>query len=403
MEEIWISWSDLDRKMVDKEVVYFGASEVAEKTLRKVSKKPIYFIDNSSSKQNTIFHDIEIIAPEQLKNIDEDFIILINILAEQDLVMSQLEELGFKAGVDFFYTPVLKNQKIDRDIKNNDQTVLFTSAISPSEEENAGGGLYTFNFETKELNKIHSARFCQMTYANEKLYIVEHYEGVKVFNKDLEHVDTFEILPWSTPHGVAANEEDGLLYVANTGLDSITVMDINSGKHLDEIHISKNLQGEVFDRHHINDLCYYNGDLFVSMFSFSGMWKEKCYDGGIAKIDLESNKIVSYPIQDMWMPHSIDFIGGEITFIDSMRGDVYKTNNKKLVNISGFVRGIDYDGKYYYIGQSEHRYFDRLKDISGNIHINCGIHVFDEVSKASRFYSLDEHVTNIHSIMVKDF
>ena len=85
MEEIWISWSDLDRKMVDKEVVYFGASEVAEKTLRKVSKKPIYFIDNSSSKQNTIFHDIEIIAPEQLKNIDEDFIILINILLKIDL------------------------------------------------------------------------------------------------------------------------------------------------------------------------------------------------------------------------------------------------------------------------------------------------------------------------------
>jgi hypothetical protein len=84
-----------------------------------------------------------------------------------------------------------------------------------------------------------------------------------------------------------------------------------------------------------------------------------------------------------------------------MNGDVYKTNNNILVNFPGFIRGITYDGKYYYIAQSEHRYFDRLKGINKNIAINCGIHVYDDINKASRFHSFFE-MSNIHTVIIED-
>lgn len=403
MQDIWINWSKLDRLSINNELVFFGASEVAEKTLKKSPKTPVFFIDNNEKKQGTTFHNIKVISPDKLKDLNQNFVIIINIISEKDEVESQLKELGYKPGVDYFYSPVLINQKIDSDIKNNEQTILFTSAVTPQEDELTGGGLYKYSFKNRTIEKVHSGRLCQMKFSNEKLYVVDHYEGVKIFNKSLELIDTYDILNWSVPHGIAINEKEDEIYVANTGLDSITVMDINSGEHLDEISIDNDLNNEIFDKHHINDLYYKNGYLLISMFSFSGMWKDGCYDGGIAKLNLDSKKIENYLVKDIWMPHSVDFIGGEIVFIDSMRGDVYKTSNKKLVNINGFVRGIDYDGKYYYIGQSEHRYFDRLKDVSNNIHINCGIHVYDEVSKASRFYQLDEYISNIHSIMVKNF
>ena len=404
MDDVWISWEKLDELSMKNELIFFGASEIAEKTLKKINKKPLFFIDNNKNKQGTKFHDIKIIAPNELNNFENKFIIIINILAEHKKIESQLKDLGYELGINYFYSPKLKNQKIDKEIKNCRQTVLFTSSISPSEEKNKGGGLYEYNFENRRINKLHNGRFCQMKFHNNKLYVIDHYEGVKVFDESLNLVKTFNILDWSVPHGIAINKKEDKLYIANTGLDSITVMDINSGEHIKEIKLCDDENDEfIFDKHHINDLYYRNGDLFISMFSFSGMWKSGCYDGGIAKLDLKNEKIVSYPVNNMWMPHSVGFFGNEIVFVDSMRGDVYKTNNKVLTNISGFVRGIDYDGKYYYIGQSEHRYFDRLKDISNNIHINCGIHIFDAKTKASRFHQLDHYISNIHSVMVKDF
>ncbi len=402
MENIWISWNELNILSVKKELIYFGAGHAVKNTLRKSNKKPLCILDNNKSKENTKLFEIEIISPNKVKNIKTDFIILITTPLFES-VAAQLKEMGFRGGIDFFCSPALYNQKIADDILNNPQTVLFTNSDMPDpDNESSGGGLYLFNFKTRELKKLYNGKFHEMVTAKQRLYIIDEIDGVKVFNEELELIDSFEILPWSVPHGLAINREKGVLYIANTGIDSITIMDMENGKHLDEIPISQDLKDIQLDRHHINDLCYYEGYLYISMFSFSALWESGCYDGGVAQMDLESRKIINYPLQNMWMPHSIDFINSEIVLAESMTGTVYKTNMKKLFKADGFLRGITYDGKYYYIAQSEHRYFDRLKDFSNNIQLNCGIHVFDEINKASKFYSFNA-MKNIHSIMIKDF
>ena len=200
---------------------------------------------------------------------------------------------------------------------------------------------------------------------------------------------------------MAIDSKNNLLYVANTSLDLVSVLDLNTEKFVDDIYISrKNEKNELY-RHHINDLAFYNDMLFVSMFSFSGMWKHGIYDGGVAMFCPKTKQLLGHAISDLWMPHSVDFINEEMVICDSMRSSVYKTNNKLLTKLRGFIRGITHDGNYYFIAQSEHRYYDRLKDLEYAIDINCGIHMFDEDTKANRFHSFEE-LGNIHSLVIMD-
>jgi hypothetical protein len=399
---IWLDWDQMKDVLEGKDIYFFGAGiELVEKTIQKVNRDPVYILDNSPNMQRTkLFNRIEVIPPEDIRRKGRDIVILITTTAIEG-VEKQMNAMGFYSGIELFCSPVLYNQKIEYDIKNNQETLIFTCSdgVDP-DSPNSGGGLYTFHIKTGTLTKHYSGRFRQIAQSEDYCYIADAIAGIQVFDKRLNHVSMIPALPGSIMHGLAYNKDEEVLYVANTGRDSISIICANSGDHLEEIHISRPNRKDQVDRHHINDLCYYEGNLFISMFSFNGLWRNGGYDGGIALFDIDAKQVTGYPIQGMWMPHSVCFINGDIVTVDSMRGDVYKTSNKKLVNINGFVRGITYDGNYYYIGQSEHRHFDRLKDIGQVIHLNCGIHVFDENTKICRFYSFDK-LANIHSISLK--
>lgn len=401
MNKLWLNWNELDRLLVNNEVVFFGSGEWAEKTLRKINKKPKYILDNNKLMQGTYMNDVELVDPEILDSLEDEYIILITTGSYKS-VMKELDSKGYKAANNYYCSPVLYNQKIEYEIKNNEQKILFTcSEVPDTESESSGGGLYKFDFKSGKSTKLLNGKFHEFVMTKNNYFILDEFEGVKLLDKKFNLLETYSGLPGSIMHGLSIDEDNNRLFVGNTGRDSVSILDSETGELIKEIFITKKHEKGDVDKHHLNDLNYYKGDLFISMFSFSGLWREGVYDGGIAKMNLEKEKITHYPKRELWMPHSINFINGEMVFVDSMRGDVYKTNNKKLVNVNGFARGLAYDGKYYYIGQSEHRYFDRLKDISKNIHLNCGIHTYDPVHKASRFYSF-ENMTNIHTIKIMD-
>ena len=400
-KKIWLNWSDLEKKLFDNEYILFGVGKWAEKTMGKLNKKPIYIIDNNKSKQGTTFRGVEILPADYLKKIDEDFIIIISAGSYKSII-KQLKTMNFKEAIDFFCSPVLINNKIEQEIKNYNQQLIFTCSDAPdAKSKNSGGGLYTFNREGKrKKRKVHNGQFRGLVKSNNHYIVADGYEGIKVFNKKLELVNSYSALTNANIHGVSFWPEKNSLFISNTGRDSISIINLDSGEYEDEIFISSEYQNNG-DRHHINDIYYHEGFLFISMFSFSGFWKKGVYDGGVAVLNLKNKKITNYIFNDLWMPHSIKFINGEIVIIDSMLGDIYKTSNKKLLNINGFIRGITFDGKYFYIGQSEHRHFNRLQDVSNNISINCGIHLYDEKSKVSRFISF-ENISNIHEIVIAD-
>ena len=86
MEELWISWSQLKRKLIGKEVVFFGAGEWAEKTLRKIDKEPLCILDNNEIMQNTIYAGVDVLPVETLSEIKKDFIILITTGSYKNII-----------------------------------------------------------------------------------------------------------------------------------------------------------------------------------------------------------------------------------------------------------------------------------------------------------------------------
>ncbi|MGM0411600.1 MAG: DUF4915 domain-containing protein [Bacillota bacterium] len=391
---MWIEWPELERKIAERDYILFGAGIWADKTIKRVTKKPLYILDNNSSKN--LFKNINVKHPEDIKKTSEDTIIIITTGSVKD-VANQLENLGYERGNNFFVSPALLNQKITRDIKTNDQTLLFTCSDSKS----STGGIYTFDIQERSLEKHYSGRFHEIVKTDNFYYIVEEEKGVLVLDKDLNLIETYEQPDESLVYGITYNKKENLLYLVNTYQDLIYIFDLNKKDYKDTIYISRKNKGDEVTRHHLNDICYYKGSLYVSMFSFAGMWRNGIYDGGVAKINPRTKEIDGHIIEDLWLPHSIDFVNEKFVICDSMRGDVYKTTNKILANFKGFIRGLAHDGKYYYIGQSEHRYFERLKDVTTTIDLNCGIHVFDEFTKSNRFYTF-ENLRNIHSIEILD-
>jgi hypothetical protein len=75
--------------------------------------------------------------------------------------------------------------------------------------------------------------------------------------------------------------------------------------------------------------------------------------------------------------------------LDSMNGHLLQDMNVVLATFNGFMRGLEFNGKYCYIGQSQQRHVTRLRD-RPNTSIDCGIHILDLDSHVSRFEQLND-------------
>jgi hypothetical protein len=83
-----------------------------------------------------------------------------------------------------------------------------------------------------------------------------------------------------------------------------------------------------------------------------------------------------------------------------MGGELYSTTWTRLARFGAFVRGLDHDGRFFFVGVSEHRYPEKLKGTSENISLDSGFHVFDPGSRMSRFFPLRQPKT-VHSVLVR--
>ena len=71
-----------------------------------------------------------------------------------------------------------------------------------------------------------------------------------------------------------------------------------------------------------------------------------------------------------------------------------------LGKFPGFMRGLDYDGRYFFIGSTEHRYPEKLKGVSLNISLDTGFVIFDAETKMSRFCPLPQ-TEAVHSLTLR--
>ena len=69
-----------------------------------------------------------------------------------------------------------------------------------------------------------------------------------------------------------------------------------------------------------------------------------------------------------------------------------------MATFSGFSRGLSFDDKYYYIGQSRNRNFSLINENKDNISIDNSILIYDIKNKISRNLYLP--ISEIHEVLV---
>lgn len=394
-KKFWLSKNDILEKCENKKIIFWGSGAWVEKTINSLDLQPDFIVDNNKNIQGHKQRGIEIIGYNDIENI-QDYYVIITTGSYKSL-LKDLENKNLIPGENFSCSPVLSNLKIRDEMLSVEKNILFSVPVPASD----GGGLYVYNTNSRSYDRVYEGKSRALCKSKNYIVLVDEANGLILFDKNLNILNEIELLNNSVPHGVAISEKLNLVFVANSGRDSVSVFDLKTSTHVEEIHISNKYARLHEEQHHINDL-YIDEDteaLFVSMFSFTGNWRKNIYDGGVLEYDLTSKKFTGSLIENMWMPHSIQVIDKNMVLLDSMRGDLYRTSNTVIGKFQGFVRGLDYDNQFFYIAQSAHRYFDRLEEVSLNIPLNCGIHIFDEKTKASVFHSLPD-IENIHSVIV---
>ena len=198
-------------------------------------------------------------------------------------------------------------------------------------------------------------------------------------------------------HGISFSKINKNFYIACSNNDEIKVFDYNLN-YLNSIQISNKFKRYFSPQHHINDLFIKDNYLYVSMFSLSGNHKRNIYDGGVYEIDLLNNKNVNCIYNNLFMPHSIKFMEDNFFVLDSLRGSLLK-GNQIVASFPGFSRGMSFDGKYFFIGQSRNRNFSIINNEKNNISIDNSILIYDPVNKFSRNIYLPITISEIHEVL----
>jgi len=399
---MWKTWAELKISIKGKKVIFWGRGEWIDKTKPYANFDIECIIDNNINEQGTLEHGLNIVGPDKLNEIYENKESYFIVITTTDFynVSEQLKKSNFVEGVNFCVTPAQQNIRILSDIRSFSKKVIFSSSDPVDDSKVKGGGIYIYDTLTMTYEKKVFGVTQGFGKIDDKWYVVDDVIGIRIFNIDFSvELERVELPKKSRPHGVSIDKINGLIYIAFSTMDAVGVFDVNKKKIINKINISEKFSLQGSASHHINDLCVFEDSLFVSMFSISGNWKKSVFDGGIIEYNLKSDRVVGPVVSNLWMPHSVKMIDGNLCYCDSMRGNFHITTHKVESTFNGFIRGLDYDGQFYIIGQSVHRYFDRMKGFSNNIALDTGFFIFDSDSKGCRFYSVP-HILDIHTLEI---
>lgn len=399
---VWLNWSEFRKFVFKKEVVFFGvSSDWAEKTLNQANIQLDCFVDNSPSWQNSVQYNVDVKSPEILKDHRPERVVVITSGA-YDTIYPQLVELGYEPGRTFCITPALNNLRVISEIHTHRAKLLVSSPDHKiysklDSGKDVGGGLYVYDILDLSCTKVLDGTFHQIADTGDGYFVSEETKGVSRISADFEVLSVFGAEKGMKSHGVAYSRERDLVCLSYTGLDRVAGYQASTEEKLFDLAISDKPDKSGQAKHWINDLCIKDGYLYLSMFSQSGSRLAGIYDGGIRRIDLDDFSNQQILVDTAWMPHTVRFFDENLCYLDSMNGLFWRTNKTVLGEFFGFIRGLAFDGKYYYVGQSESRYFDRLKGIRKHIAMGAGFFMFDEETKAAKFFATPQ-IRQIHDL-----
>lgn len=406
MESWWKTWSEISLLSKKRKIVLYGRSEDwIPKTIQKTHTLPSYIVDRNPIYKNTEYNGIGVVPPDVLLKDNKDEIFIIITSGVYEGIVKYLIDNGYKSGIDFCCSPEFRDYSLLEEIRNYEQQIVLSCSDyhdnTMMRYSRAGGGLYKYHLGPNTIERLVKGSFRQIVKVKEYFYAIEFVE-CKLYKLD-ESFNVLEKYDLDSANycGIDYYPDKNLLILINAGLDTISFYDADQFKLVDRVEYSnKNKAEGVTSQHHLNDVCVSGNYLYVSYFSHSGNWKKNIHDGGVSEINLNDLKAPPVPlVRDLWKPHSPKIINGNLCYLDSMRGRFHTSDQVISGEFHGFARGLAFDGRFYYVGQSEDMYMSKRFGTTNNIMLNAGFYLFDADTKASRFYPMLDNM-NIHDILV---
>tara|TARA_B100000886_G_C20424250_1_gene493111 strand:+ start:3425 stop:4660 length:1236 start_codon:yes stop_codon:yes gene_type:complete len=386
-----------------KEIYFFGAGVISEKTFASFSLRKFNGIfDNSENLHNTFERNLKILDPKLIRNLNyKDIFIIITTTSFND-VMIQLEKYGLKKNENFCVSHILKDQFAIEGMQSLKQELLFSSGSPKVKNDSFGGGIYklTINEDKWTTKKLYNGNCFGIirNFLDNSILFIDTDVGILKYDKNFKLLKKVKIKKGIRAHGISFCSDTQKYAVACSFKDKVLILDKNL-KLVNEFNISEKIKKSKVAQHHCNDCEISQNSVYVSMFSVTGNWKKEVFDGGITEFDATSGKRVGHIKNDLWMPHNVRIINGTMHILDSLRGNLLFDNLSIQGNFPAFSRGLDFKDGLYFIGQSRNRNFSKTIGVSKNISVDTGIVVFDPTTKISRFLNVSNKISEIHSIL----
>jgi hypothetical protein len=379
-----------------KKIVLFGAGLVAKKIIENFDKSKISFIlDNNKQLHGSTFENLKVFHPKKLNKIDEKKYSVVICTTSFIDIFNQIKILNKKLDINISH--YLKDRIHIEYLQNLNKKILISSGLPALNK--GGGGLFEINLKGDKfsIKKVYSGTVHGVIKYKGGYAISDSTNGVIIMDKNYNITKKGLYPPRTRAHGISCDENNNF-YVACSMTDQIKIFNKDL-RFKGSISISEKFKKTKLPQHHLNDILIKNGNLYVSMFSLSGNYKNNIYDGGVYEIDLQSKKIQSFIYSNLSMPHSIKYINDSFCILDSLNGDLI-IGSDRVANFHGFSRGLSFDGELYFIGQSRNRNFSMINHIKQNISIDNSIIIFDRKNKIYRTIFLPYSISEIHEVLL---
>ena len=398
----WVSWSFISQTVKQQELslVVWGKSEDwLPKVLRKHTPKLI--IDSNKSLDGKEYEGIPIVSPDKVKNSDWGEYYVVICTSAYSIISEELKNYGLLENKNFSILPDLKDIQLIENVAAFKCEFLATSSdhddLFSQRGSNLGGGIYHCTLDSNGLvfDKKISGQYREIKSYKDKFYAIDGFANkLTIFDKNYNILKDVDIR-----HSNCCGIEiiDDYIYIANSSRDSIIVLDSNLNQ-VNESFISPLASEKGSSKHHINDLSSINNQLIVTMFSYSGFWRNGVFDGHLVSLNSEL-KIDKILYSGLSQPHTPRVFDGEVSFADSFSGGLVHGTKGTILQVDGFVRGIEKIGPTWILGQSQTLYLERRVGTSGKVFLNTGIYIYNEESKVYAFHSMPG-IKNIHSLIV---
>jgi hypothetical protein len=378
-----------------RNLVFFGSGVVAEKSLKS---KPDFIVDNNPDLVGGFFHGIEIKSPEVLRNRSDEFEVVICTTSVSE-VKAQLEILGYTWGKDARVSDYLEERLEIAELEDECFEFLVSSGLPSTAADDSGGGVYKITegeFDYPGIEKLYLGNVHGMVRYKDGIAISSQGEGIVLLDADYRVSSIIPLPESSRPHGLRPFK-DGWVFISSYN-DSIVGVG-PSGEILFKYMFSDKKTEYSSAQHHCNDLVIVGSFAYVSMFSVTGNWKRGIYDGGLIEVNLQTGdmKVV---VNNLTMPHSVDFIDGSLRILNSFKGEVLTNNFERHFVLPGFVRGYDENDKYCFVGESKNRNFSRLNVGRSPVSVDSKITVINKKKGFCRSIPLPKRLSEIHSIIL---